>query len=204
MKKKLIGLRVVLLAAGLALAGCSSPPTRFYVLAALPAGQPASSTGAEIAVGVGPVDLPEYLDRPQIVTRTGQNELNLADFERWGEALKDNASEVLAENLAVLLPSKKVSVYPWKRSVSVNYQLVVKIIRFDHTEGGETVLRTRWSLLNKDGAGLLARESRYVESPAGEGYANTVAAMNRALAQFSREVANTINGLNNGGGLPPE
>jgi len=201
MNKNLIGLPVVLLGACLALlGGCSSPATRFYVLSALPA-PTAANAGMEVALGLGPVELPDYLDRPQIVTRTGQNELSLAEFDRWGESLKDNATEVLAENLAVLLPSKKISVYPWKRSVSVNYQVVVKIIRFDRGEGGETVLRTRWRILNGEGEELLSRESRYAETVSGEGYAATVAAMNRTLAQFSREVALAIGGLK--GGNPP-
>ncbi len=199
MKKSLFGLTAIVLIVGLSLvSGCSSPTTRFYVLAALPAPQPAGA-GQEIAVGVGPVELPDYLDRPQIVTRSGQNELNLAEFDRWGEPIKDNATEVLAENLAVLLPSKKISVYPWKRSTSVDYQVVVKVIRFDRAEGGETVLRTRWNILNGEGTELYSRESRYVENPSGKDYAATVAAMDRALAQFSREVANVVNGLKSGG-----
>ncbi len=198
MKTSSFGLPFVLLSACLSLAGCASPATRFYVLAALPAERPAD-IGQEVAVGVGPVELPDYLDRPQIVTRSGQNELNLAEFDRWGEPIKDNATEVLAENLAVLLPSKKISVYPWKRSTLVNYQVAVKVTRFDRAEGGETVLRARWSLLNGEGAELLSRESHYAESASGEGYAATVAAMNRALAQFSRDVANAINGLKGGG-----
>jgi len=70
----------------------------------------------------------------------------------------------------------------------------VKITRFDHTEGGETVLHTRWSILSGDGnREILSRETRYVERPDGTGYPATVASMNRALAQFSRDVANTIN-----------
>ena len=183
----------------LSLAGCvSSPPPRFYVLAPLSTERPVDA-GTEIAVGVGPVELPDYLDRQQIVTRSGQNELKLAEFDRWGESLRDNAAQVLAENLAVLLPSKKISTYPWRRSAQVAYQVTVKVTRFDHTEGGETVLGARWSILDGAGAELLTRESRYVESPAGDSYPATVAAMNRALAQFSREVANAINGLKAGG-----
>lgn len=192
--KNLFGLPIVLFIAGLSLAACSSPETRFYVLAAMPTAKTAES-GQEIAVGVGPVELPDYLDRPQIVTRSGQNQLNLAEFDRWGESLKDNATEVLAENLAVLLPSKKISVYPWKRSTQVDYQVVVKITRFDRAEGGDAVLLARWSILNGEGVELYSRESRYAESVPSNDYAATVAAMNRALAQFSRELATMINGL---------
>lgn len=192
-------LPLIVMSACLLLAACVSSPTpKFYVLAPLATERPADA-GLEIAVGVGPVELPDYLDRPQIVTRSGQNELNLAEFDRWGESLKDNTTQVLAENLAVLLPSKKVMTYPWKRATQVNYQVSVKITRFDHTEGGETVLGARWSILDGEGGELLTRESRYVESPAGDSYPATVAAMNRALAQFSRDVVNAVNGLKRGG-----
>jgi hypothetical protein len=195
MKTSAFGLSAALFGS-LLLAGCSSSPaTHFYVLSAVPSPTSIAANGAEPAVGVGPVELPEYLDRPQIVTRSGQNELNLAEFDRWGESLKDNAAEVLAENLAILLPSKKISVYPWKRATQINYQVAAKITRFDRAENGETVLRVRWTLLDGSGTELLSRESRYAESAAGADYGATVAAMNRALAQFSREVANVINGF---------
>jgi uncharacterized lipoprotein YmbA len=198
--KNLIWPMLALSACLLSLAGCgSSQPTRFYVLSTLPERQPVGAA-EELSVGVGPVELPEYLDRPQIVTRSGQNELNLAEFERWGASLKDNVTEVLADNLAVLLPSKKIATYPWRRSTLVAYQVAVKVTRFDRTEGGEAVLSARWKIMNAEGSELLIRESHYAENPADKTYAATVAAMNRVLAQFSREVAVAINGLK--GGLP--
>ena len=176
--------------------GCSSPPTHYYVLSPLSTAsfKPVGSE-REITVGVGPIQLPDYLDRPQIVTRSGQNELQLAEFDRWGEPLKDNAGEELAESLSLLLPSKKVSVIPWKRRTPIDYQVVAKIIRFDRVAGGGAVLSARWSLLAGDGGKeVLSRESRYEENPAGASYADTVEAMNRALAQFSQDVAGAIQG----------
>jgi uncharacterized lipoprotein YmbA len=196
-KNPLLGrLSAIVLPVCLALAaGCSgSPPTRFYVLSNLPhTAQPPLGAGQDVAVGVGPMLFPDYLDRPQIVTRSGQNELNLAEFDKWGESLKDNANQVLAENLAVLLPSKKIHTYPWKRSTPIDYQVTVKITRFDHAEGGETALHARWNILSGDGGTeLLSRETHYAGHPDGVGYAAIVAAMNRAWAQFSRDVADAI------------
>lgn len=174
-------------------AGCSSPPTRFYVLSPL-AESGRSVNAHEIAIGVGPVELPDYLDRPQIVTRSGQNRLELAEFDNWAEPLQDNVSQVLAENLAALLPSKRVALYPWKRATLVDYQLAAKIIRFDRSEGGEAVLHVRWSILAGDGSLLFDRESRYREQPAGSGIEATVAAMNKILGQFSRDAAEAVAG----------
>jgi hypothetical protein len=187
-------LLVVVCCVGLYLMGCSSPTTRFYVLSALPA-QATATVNQDIAVGVGPVVLPDYLDRPQIVTRNGQNELNLAEFDHWGASLKDNITDVIAENLAVLLPSQKVSVYPWKRASSVKYQVSIKIIRFNRIDNGDVVLQTRWTVLTNDGTELYAQESHYAEKPSGRGYINTVAAMEQALTVFSRDVANSLNRL---------
>ena len=195
-----IAMRRVVLAWGAAvllLSGCSSPEPRFYVLSGVPAPtRQIPGRGQDIAVGVGPVEFPDYLDRPQIVTRTGQNELQIADFDRWAEPLKHNATQVLAENLAVLLPSKKVVTYPWRRATPVDYQLIVKVIRFDRAEGGDSTLSTRWAVMTGDGKSeLLNRESRYTERPAGASYGATVAAMNQTLARFSRDVAVAVKGL---------
>src|SRR5437773_11975321 len=54
----------------LVLSSCANtPPTRFYVLPSLTAADTASLSSTvkpDLTVGVGPVTLPPYLDRPQI------------------------------------------------------------------------------------------------------------------------------------------
>jgi len=63
---------------------------------------------------VGPVELPEYLDRPQIMTCESRNELQFAEFDRWAGSLEKAFSRVLAVNLSILLSTDRVAVYPWK------------------------------------------------------------------------------------------
>lgn len=196
--------RTALMGGLLVLAGCAgSEPVRYYVLSAASEAAPAGPGGAatrDIAVGVGPVELPEYLDRPQIVTRTSRNALNMADFDLWAESLKDNTVRVLAENLATLLPSQRVSIYPWKRATPIDYQVAVQVTRFDRLENGESVLAARWRVLDGGGRELLSRTSSYRETSAGPDYAATVAAMNQNLEAFSRDVALRIGELSNGSG----
>lgn len=192
--------RAALLSGVLALTGCAgSESVRYYVLSATPAG-PVGAAVRDIPVGVGPVEFPEYLDRPQIMTRTSQNELSMADFDRWAESLKDNTIRVLAENLATLLPSQRVVTYPWKRATPVDYQVTVQVSRFDRLEQGESVLAVRWRVLDGGGGELLSRTSTYRETPSGPDYPATVAAMNRNLEAFSRDVALRIGSLSTGSG----
>lgn len=139
--------RLVMLALGgwvVVAAGCAgSPPTRFYVLtpvAGMEASDPAVPVKDGIAVGIRRVALPDYLDRPQIVTRSSPNTLDLAEFDRWAAPLGEAFPRMLAENLAGMIPSDRVTVFPWLRSVQPDYEVTVEVTRF---EGGSAV-SARW------------------------------------------------------------
>ena len=200
MNHKLLLSTLIFLAVWL-LAGCSSAPTRFYGLTpvAVAAGQPVAGAGQGPGIGVGPVELPDYLDRPQIVTRLDQNQFKLADFDHWSEPLKDNFTQVLAENLSILIPTERVFVYPWKRENRVNYQIMVKVMRFDRTADGDSVLTARWRILGNDNREELAvRTAIYTAPAAGPDYPATVAAMNQTLTALSRDIASALKGLARG------
>ena len=89
-----------------------------------------------VALGIGPVALPDYLDRPEIVTRSSGNELSLADFDQWAGRLEDNFTRVLAENLSSILETDRVSLYPWKSSTPVDFQVTVEVSRFERAANG--------------------------------------------------------------------
>jgi uncharacterized lipoprotein YmbA len=185
-----ITLRFGALSLVFALGACASPEPHLYVLSGGAAKQTnQASDRTEISLGIGPVELPDYLDRRELVTRSSENELNISDFAHWAEPLKFNIPQSLVEEIAELLPSQKVVAYPWKRANPVHYQVTVKIIRFETVEGGNTVLRVRWSLLSGDGkADLLTRDSEYTDSPKGKGYEAIVASMNADLLALARDI----------------
>lgn len=176
-------------------AGCApvTLPTRFYVLSPLP-GSGAAAPGPirDLAVGVGPIAIPAYLDRPQLVTRTAQDEVALADFDQWAEPLRNAVSRILAENLAARLPTERVTTFPWRGSRSVQYQVAAEILRFEGTPAGDVVLRARWRLLDTRGRELVVRTSAVTEAADGPGYAPMAAALSRALASLSDEMATAI------------
>ena len=190
----------VLVIALLISGGCANTkPSRFYTLSPLATSESETQASAEapgLAIGVGPVKLPEHLDRPQIVTRTSRNELRLAEFDRWAGPLQDDFSRILAENLSILLSTGRVSLYPWRRSVPIDYQVVVDVNRFDGELGGNTWLIARWSVFGgRDKEVLSMRKSRIIERSGAQGYRAMVAAQSRALANLSREIAKAIEAI---------
>jgi len=184
----------IVLAIAVLAAGClggGSAPTRFYVLAPMDGATVAGDR--PLAIGVGPVSLAGYLDRPQIVTRPAADKIDLGEFDQWGEPLRDGITRVLAEDLARQLPGAKISTFPWRGPEAVRYQVLVDVTRFDGPAGGDTALEARWRVLDAlTGKELSAKASRLSESPGGAGYPLTVSAMSRALGALSRDIAQTL------------
>ena len=180
----------------LALAGCAtSPTTRFYVLApvSLDAIEPAAGTDGS-TIGVRSIELPDELDRPQIVTRTGPNTVHVAEFDRWSGSLRDSARQLIAANLATLLPGNRVEVYPWTPGTSVDRQIIVEITRFDGELGGQCALRARWRVLGRKGTPPSVYGESTLSEPSGPDYAALVAAQSRLLGALSLEIARAIQG----------
>jgi uncharacterized lipoprotein YmbA len=183
-------------AAGLASASCAdSQPTRFYTLAALP-DAPAEAMPAlpsDLSVGVGPVTLPPYLDRPQLVTRAGSNRMVLADFDSWAEPLQGLFARVLAENLALVLGTDDVLALPQRRPIPLDYQIEVDVTRFDVDTQGSAILDARWWVFGRNGDELLRSGRSAITEPAQIGdYTAAAAALSRALGAMSTEIAQAI------------
>jgi uncharacterized protein len=188
-----------------ALGGCGDKSTRLYVLTADVA-KPGPASAQGIPIGVGPVVLPKYLDRPQVVTRTATNSLDQADLDQWGGNLADNFTRVLATNLANLLKTDRVSLYPWQDQVPVDYQVTLDVAKFEQEPDGNTALDTFWRLVDpRNGKVLVMRRSIYRENgapivttssgdAATRSYDAVAAAMSRDIAALSRDIAGEISG----------
>lgn len=194
-----LALFLVALPACVNLGGATQQTTKFYVLNSLYSaiGNIETKTALDKAViGVGPVKLPEYVNRPEIITRTSNNELEVAPFARWAEPLESNLLRVLAENLTVLFSTDRVIVYPWKGTVSIDYQVALEVTRFDGELGGQVSLRARWTVLGDNGETLLLRR---LSSLSTHGEANSyealVATQSQLLADLSRQIGEAIQTL---------
>ena len=184
----------------MAMVGCASTePARFYLLHAIPdaeAEKTVATSENDITVGIGPVEFPRYLDRPQIVTRISKTELQLDEFGQWAEPLTHNFSRILTENLSLLLSTERIFSYPWAGSTQVDYQVTVEVTRFDGTPGDSVTLNARWAILNGGEKDVLVKKkSSYRQPASGKSYEALVSAKSQALADLSREIATAIKAI---------
>ena len=176
-----------------------TPPVNYYTLS------PISSTSdreriedrlESIAIGVGPITLPEYLDRSQIVTRSGPNRLSVAEFHRWGGSLDEDILRVLAENLSVLLKSSRVLVYPWESEFRPDFSVSFVVNAFEGLSGNKVQLKVNWTLTSNTGnAESIHRISRIESDAVVSDFDSIAAAKSRILVDLSKEIVTEIKKL---------
>ena len=187
---------------GLLFSGCgTSPGAKFYTLTPVIQQKQETSGGTAVAaqpVAIGPVEIPEYLDRPEIVTRADQNQLVLSELNLWGGILKADVNRVLIENISSFLASDGIQVVTWKIGIADAQRVPVQIVRFDGVPSDNIILKARWTVIGKDGKTFeLVRESNISVPVRGESYNSVVAAMSDALGELSKEIASGIKSVMN-------
>ena len=189
---------VILVIVVIFLGGCRRSQTpRFYALSSMQDQviSKRSSSVQNAIIGIGPVKQADYLDQPRLVNRTSDNQLIVAEYDRWIGSFKDNFVNVLADNLGFLLPTERIHFYPWRKSMPIDYQIILDIVRCDGRLGDTVWLEARWSILQGPEKELLKMSRSSIREPVGGAdYAALVAAQSRAIAKLSQEIAEAIRG----------
>ena len=125
----------------LSLAGCSSsPPNNYYLLSAPVFPAP---SGTVPTLGIGPIRVPEYLSRQNIVYNRADNTLQVASLDLWGEPLENGIQRVMALNLTGLLNTQNVSFFPWLANRAPQFGVEVNLLQLDANER-EALLTAEW------------------------------------------------------------
>jgi uncharacterized protein len=147
-------------------------------------------------IGIGRVEIPSHLDRPQIVTQQGPHQIHLAEYDRWAFNLRENIKSVIAENLSNLLPDSNVYILPWRGMRPIDHQITIRIMRFDTFPGETVFLEARWVLFEEDDRQILLEQGSQIQIPLpGEEYDDIVAVQSQAFGELSREIAEVIQTL---------
>lgn len=172
-------------------------PWRLFTLSALPRAEQTATNGSsgrvQLAIGVGPIHLPGYLDQDQIVSRVSRNRFALSENDRWAEPLADNVANVLVENLSMLLQNDAAAVYPWPGRQRPSHQLEVEVLRFETDTTGTAYLAARYFLRDvANGRTIATKEARLTVTATDRSTEQSVALLSKALGNFSVGIANVI------------
>ncbi|MGE5442399.1 MAG: membrane integrity-associated transporter subunit PqiC [Bacteroidota bacterium] len=191
---------VLVLGCGM-LSGCAalfgqSAPINYYLLNLVTVASPPKSGGGGPIFAVAPVRVPQYLSQRGLVTKTGENEIDVALDDQWGGALADNIAAVLSENISLMIPSDRVVELPVSAAVEVDYEVRVEVVGFERQPDGSVVLTARWTVFGDGGRRLVAMtRSGFRAVDVVNDYPSITRAMSSLLAELSREIATTLQRL---------
>jgi uncharacterized lipoprotein YmbA len=208
-------------ALAMSLAGCSYLATkilapqkdisRFYVLtptadtaAATPASAPGSNSSSDFTIGLGPIKIPPYLDRPEIVTRAAANRLELSKEDRWGESVQNGFTSAMQRNLAAQAGTGNIIIFPWYNTVHIDMQVQIDVYRFETDSDGIAHLTAKWTLLDSTGKNILYTVQSTITQPSKPGdMTEATAALSRTVGDLSGQIANMIHQLRSQQGTHP-
>ena len=171
--------------------GCRSPQAHFYMLSATAA---RATIASSLSIAVGPVSVPVVVDRPEIVVSTSPNEVWPDDFNRWASPIRDSLSRAVAENLAAILGTSRVSLFPQTLSPEADYRVAIDVRRFESTPGKTANLDALWTVRRKDGTTQTGRTD-VTEEVHGNNYGALAAAHSRGIERLSQDIAQGIGAL---------
>ena len=175
------------------LVGCAtSRAANYYTLISAVAA--ATNEQSEIRASIGPFKLPEYLNRPQMVTRSAGTALTLEEYHRWAEPLEDLFVRTLATNVGLQLGSNAVFEFPLQRNVDGLNRVSGVVQRFDVDAGGEAILEVQWAIYDHNNKVIYtASRARYSVVAAEIGsFAARADALSATVASFAADISATL------------
>ena len=176
----------------------SSPPVSYYALSASSSQTHVDSPDAAL-VGLGPMAVPDYLNRSQMVTRGPGAEMSVDEYARWAEPLGPALHRLVAAEVDGMLEDFVVVSFPYDAAIrrQIEYRILGVVTRFDADGAGNIVLEVQWTIADVTAdATMQPNRRRYETRATSAGSPAAIAeAMSSALRLFSRDVADQLSAL---------
>ena len=174
--------------------------SKFYLLTptadtGAPATGSTQSTNGSFTIGLGPINLPKYLDRPEVVTRAAPNRLELSKEDRWGESIQNGFTRAMERDLAAQT-GVAIVVFPWYSTVHIDMQVQIDVYRFEKDSQGTATLSAKWTILDSTGKNILYTVESNLTQPSKPGdNTEAAAALSRTIGDLSAQIANMLQQL---------
>ncbi|MDN3637584.1 PqiC family protein [Simiduia curdlanivorans] len=178
----------ILLLACVALSSCKSvAPKTFYLLGDSQWLAPAPEAEVNVLVGIGPIELAGFLNRPQLVYQGQDGAIHVATGHVWAEPLEKGVARTLGMKLTAQNPARAFVYFPWRQDSKPEKSVRVQIHNI--FRAAETVgLQATWVVVvaGADGAMTYHHFNKQVSAkPDSEGL---VDGLNQLLSLLAEDV----------------
>ena len=179
----------------LGLGACASTPVedQYYslVLAAdeLPANTEDTNSSGHLIVG--PIQLPEFLERRELAMQISDNEIRTANHHFWAEPLEEAIAKVLVRDITHLGNDLAVDRDAGRWTEEGDCRVRIEFDRFHATNRSRVVNSGRYWILAPGES--VRREFDLSETIATDGYSSAVTALRLSLRELAGQIADSVN-----------
>jgi len=173
-------MRITLLFIAVTFLTACSTPDQYYRMES-PAVPDVKATG--LATGIGPVSIPAYIDRPELVFESTTGQLQVPEGHRWSGPVKDEITRVLTTGVQIRKPQSPVLAYPWPPGTELARHIPVSITELTARSGSGVTLTATWEI------GSTQRRTTIRQDIEGDGYSAITAAQSAAIDQLAHRIA---------------
>jgi uncharacterized lipoprotein YmbA len=174
----------------LGLSGCTSPNPNYYRIGALPG---VSLAGGPPTIEVRTISIPGYLDRPGIVKKADDYQLDIHTNDIWAEPLADMLQAAMVQDLTARLRSSTIIGAGGSIGANADLLIEINVIRFDPDPNGQMILQLQVGLRDGQSMDLLATRSLAHQAPTGGPVvANIVGGMSALWGQAADDIAGFV------------
>lgn len=177
----------------LMLNACSqtSSPIHFYMLEGIEIEPSSADSFQTMSIALWPLQLPRYLNRTSIVSRTEPMVYRIDSYDRWAENPAEMLNRILPYNLQKLSGADVFLTRSSKLKRDANLQLKIQIFEFHVNESENAVLTAAWQILTPKGD-TFNKTKTYHQKIETDRMEDRVKAMNETVNQMSRDIASHL------------
>lgn len=184
---------IAVFSAILLVAACSSSPqSRFYLLKAMDTSPSLVNSDFEGSILIGPVELPDYIKREEIVFRNDSHRVTVADYDRWAEPLDRHITTLISANLATQFGTSKVIDYYSNFTSIPDTTIRIRITEFNPSPNNEVELSAAWEVSRRESGDPTVFSKSITVPIAGSDVVSAVEAMNQALNRLSINISESL------------
>jgi len=176
----------------LMVAGCGSSPRSNHYLLTTDVSTPPD--GETPSLGIGPVVVPEFLNRNSMVYSRQGNQLEISSTERWAEPLEAGIKRVVGINLASSLDTQDIRYFPWNAGKPPEFGISISLLSLD-ADDDEATLAAEWRVFRPATGESVVRRISHLRLPLPAGTLNAqqiAPAYSELLSQLSNLIAGAI------------
>lgn len=189
---------VIILLCALATGCQQSPRKHYYLLSATPTTDQSDTNqpnSISHTIGLGPIELADYLERSHIVRNRDANRVQLADLDHWGEPLEKGIARVLAINLMNRDSTRLVEDFPWRSDATPALSVRLNIYDLQLIKGAAAI-NASWKLIDNNTKAVLSQQHFVRSKPSGDSAAQIAKTYSELLAELAEEMDKALTTIN--------